>query len=139
MATSTWLSDRVVMWFQFVFWLLLVIAIVAGVREIYQTPLSVGTRLAVYFLLAITLLGSANFRSAVEDLRGPAQAWWRIEAPRLRQRGGTLEYEANATYPKIAKPQKLVADSGCWVNRCLANYLHAETVIVDNSTEECPH
>jgi hypothetical protein len=138
-ATGTWLPDRVAVWFQFIFMLLFVCLVVCGAPEIYGTRFSPGTRLAVFTLFSVTLLGSANFRAAVEDVRGPAEAWWRIEDARLSQRGGTLEYEAPAAYPQLAKPQKLVEDSGCWVNRCLANYLHAQNVIVKNSKEECPH
>jgi len=139
MATSSWLPDRVVMWFQFVFWLLLVCVVAAGAPEIYRVRFSSITRLAVSTLFSATLLTSANFRSAVSDIRGPAQSWWRVEASRLRQRGSSLEYEAPAQYPKLAKPQMLTDDSGCWVNRCLANYLHAPTVLVTHSKEECPH
>jgi hypothetical protein len=138
-ATSSWLPDRVVMWFQFVFSLMFVCVVVSGAPEIYCIRFSLSTRLAVFALFSVTLLGSSNFRSAVEDVRGPAQSWWRIEATRLSQRGGTLEYEVPAAYPKLAKPQMLGEDPHCWVNRCLANYLHADTVIVRDSKEECPH
>jgi hypothetical protein len=138
-ASGTWLPDRVAVWFQFVFMLLFVCVVVCGAPEIYRTRFSAATKVAVFMLFSVTLLGSANFRSAVEDVRGPAEAWWRIEDARLSQRGGTLEYEAPAAYPNLAKPQKLVDDPGCWVNKCLANYLHAQNVIVKNSKEECPH
>jgi len=138
-ATSTWLPDRVVTWFQFVFWLLFICVAVSGVPEIYRLQFSTGAKLCVFMLLAVVLLTSDNFRNAVADVRGPAQSWWRIEASRLNQRGGSFEYEAPAAYPKLAKPQQLTGDPGCWVNRCLANYLHADSVIVNNSHEECPH
>jgi hypothetical protein len=113
MASGTWLPDRVIAWFQFVFWMLLVCLVVSGAPEIYQTRLTLSTRLAVFALLLVVLLGSSNFRSAVEDIRGPAQSWWRIEAARLSQRGSSLEYEAPAAYPKLTKPQMLGADPGC--------------------------
>jgi hypothetical protein len=138
-ATGSWLPDRVVMWFQFVFSLLFVCLVVAGAPEIYRTRVSLSTKLAVFTLFSVTLLGSSNFRNAVEDLRGPAQSWMRIESARLSQRGGTLVYDAPAAYPKLAKPQMLGPDPGCWVNLCVANYLHAQSVIVNNSKEECPH
>lgn len=138
-ATSSWLPDRVVMWFQFVFSLMFVCVVISGVPEIYRIRFSLGTKLAIFTLFSVTLLGSLTFRNAVEDVRGPAQSWWRVEAARLSQRGGSLEYEAPAVYPKLAKPQMLGADTKCWVNQCLANYLHAQTVIVLNSKEECPH
>ena len=137
-ATSTWLPDRVVMWFQFVFFLLFVCVAVAGAPEIYRTQFSLGTKLAIFALFSVTLLGSLTFRNAMEDVRGPAQSWWRIEAARLSQRGGSLEYEAPAAYPKLAKPQMLIDDPTCWVNRCLANYLNATTVVVRHSKDECP-
>jgi hypothetical protein len=101
--------------------------------------LSVTTKVMVFILFSVILLGSSNFRSAVEDVQGPAQSWWRIESTRLNQRGGILVYDAPTVYPKLAKPQMLGGDTGCWVNQCLANYLHAKAVIVNNSHEECPH
>jgi len=138
-ATSSWLPDRVVAWFEFVFWLLFVCVVVAGAPEIVQMRFSLSTRIGVYLLLAVTLLGSRNFRFAVEDLSGPAQSWRRVDLSRLRQHGGGLQFEAPAEYPKLAKPQTLTDDPACWVNRCLANYLHADTVVVKHSSEECPH
>ena len=138
-ATGIWLPPRVVIWFEFVFWLLFACAILTGVPELMQTPFSVSTRIGVFTLLAVSLLGSTNFRWAVQDLQGPAQAWWRINSSRLKQRGGSLEFEAPARYPNLTMPQLLTPDPGCWVNACLANYLQAKTVIVRNSTEECPH
>ncbi|MBZ5666388.1 MAG: hypothetical protein LAO30_17470 [Acidobacteriia bacterium] len=138
-ATSSWLPDRVVAWFQFVFWLLFVCVVVAGVPEVHRIRVSLATRVGVSILLAVMLLGSTNFREAVADVRGPAQGWWRTQTARLRQRGGSLEYTAPASYPSLAKPQMLTNDPGCWVNECLANYLHANSVVVNNSKDECPH
>jgi hypothetical protein len=139
MSTSTWLPPRLISFFQFVFWLFFVCLVLTGAPEVYKIRFSTGTRVAGFALLAVTLLGSDNFRSAVSDLRGPAQSWWRIDRARLSQHGGALDFEAPTQYPRLAKPQMLSGDSGCWVNRCLASYLHAETVIVSHSKDECPH
>jgi hypothetical protein len=139
MASGIWIPARVIAWFQFVFWLLLVCVILTGVPEIHRVRFSLGTRLGVFTLLAVTLLGSSNFRAAVEDLHGPAQSWWRMNSARLKQRGGSLEFEAPARYPNLAMHQNLSKDPGCFVNKCMANYLRAKTVIVKDTTEECPH
>jgi hypothetical protein len=137
-ATATWLPPRVASWFEFVFWLLLVCAAMTGLPEMYQVRFSPVTRVGVYALMAVSLLGSTTFRSAVEDLGGPAQAWRRIYMSRLARRGGAVEFEAPSQYPKLAKPQMLTANPGCWANRCMANYLHADSVIVKNSRDKCP-
>ncbi len=139
MTTGTWLPDRIVACFQLLFWLLLVCVILTGAQEIYQVRFAQGTKIAVFTLLAVALLGSENFRSAVEDLRGPAESWWRIDRARLSQRGGALQFTSPTEYPKLAKPQMLAGDPTCWANECLANYLHASTVTVKNSRDECPH
>jgi len=139
MASGVWIPSRVIAWFQFVFWLLFVCVILTAIPEIHRVRFSLGTKIGVFTLLAVTLLGSSNFRAAVEDLHGPAQSWWRMNSSRLRQRGGALEFEPPARYPNLAMHQNLSSDSGCFVNKCMANYLRAKTVVVRDSTEECPH
>jgi hypothetical protein len=139
MATGIWLPYRVSTWFEFVFWLLFVFVVFAGIPEIYRTRFSLKTRVGIFTLFAVTLLGSSNFRAAVEDLRGPAQSWWRVDSARLRQhRAGVLEFEGPTHYPNMAYHQNLSANPGCFVNQCMANYLGAQTVVVRNSSEECP-
>jgi hypothetical protein len=71
-------------------------------------------------------------------LRGPARAWRRMESAELRQRSGDVEFEVPKQYPHFAMHAQVTSDAGCWVNRCLANYLHARSVVAKNSTEECP-
>jgi hypothetical protein len=139
MASGVWIPARVIAWFQFVFWMLLICVILKGIPEIHRVRFSLGTRISVFILLGVTLLGSSNFRAAVEDLRGPAQSWWRMNSSRLKQRGGALEFEGPARYPNLAMHQNLDPDPGCFVNKCMANYLRAKTVVVKNTNEECPH
>jgi len=138
MATGTWVPYRVGAWFEFIFWLLFVCMLLIGAPEIRHLKLSNGKRLSVFALMAVTLLGSANFRSAVEDLRGPVQAWWRLDSSRLQQRGGVLEFTGPARYPKLTFHQNLSKDSGCFVNQCLARYLGAHSVVVTGDPDECP-
>jgi hypothetical protein len=138
-ATGTWAPPRVVAWFQFVFWILFLCVVLTGMPEVLQIRFSPGTRAGIFALFAVILLGSPHFRAALGDLRGPAQSWHRIGVSRLAQHGGSLEFEASPQSPHLAKPQMLTADPGCWVNRCLANYLHAETVVVRNAADVCPH
>lgn len=137
-ATAAWLPPRVVTWFEFVFWLLFVCVMLTRVPELLQVRFSVITRVGTFTLLAVTLLGSTNYRAAVGDLSGPARSWHRTDLFRLEQRGGSLEFEAPARFPKLAKPQMATGDPGCWVNRCMANYLHASTVVVKNAIDACP-
>lgn len=138
MSTSTWLPPRLVSCFEFIFWLLFVCVILTGIPELYETHFSLSTGIGVFALLAVTLLGSSNYRAAVADLRGPAQSWWRVDTSRLKQRGGSLVFEGPTRYPRLAKPQMLTDDPTCWVNRCMANYLQATTVVVKNSNDKCP-
>ena len=138
-ASGIWIPSRVVAWFEFVFWLLFICVILRGIPEIHRVQFSQSTRIGAFGLLAVILLGSSNFRAAVEDVRGPAQSWWREDSSRLRQRGGALEFHGPARYPNLAMHQNLSSDSGCFVNKCMANYLRAKTVVVKDSGEECPH
>ena len=138
-AMGTWIPSRTIAWFQFMFWLCFVCVVLIGIPELFRVRFSVATRLGVYLLFAVSLLGSANFRAALDDLRGTAQAWHQIDAAQLRRRGGTESFELPARYPKLALRQRIASDSGCWVNQCLANYLHTATVIGKDSSEECPH
>lgn len=138
-ASGIWIPSRVVAWFEFVFWLLFICVILRGIPEIHRVRFSQRTRIGAFSLLAVILLGSSNFRAAVEDVRGPAQSWWRMNSSRLQQRGGALEFQGPARYPNLAMHQNLSSDSGCFVNKCMANYLRAKTVVVKDSAEECPH
>jgi len=138
-ASHIWIPSRVVAWFEFVFWLLFICVILKGIPEIHGVRFSQQTRIGAFSLLAVVLLGSSNFRAAVEDVRGPAQSWWRINSSHLGQRGGAVEFEGPIRYPKLAMHQNISSDPGCFVNKCMANYLHSKTVVVKNSDEECPH
>jgi len=137
-ASGVWIPSRVVAWFEFVFWLLFVCVILRGIPEIHRVRFSETTKIGAFGLLAVMLLGSSNFRAAVEDLRGPAQSWWRINSSHLQQRGGALEFQGPIRYPKLAMHQSISSDSGCFVNKCMANYLRAKTVAVKDSAEICP-
>ncbi|MGA8145114.1 MAG: hypothetical protein WB987_14605, partial [Candidatus Acidiferrales bacterium] len=138
-ASGVWIPYRVVAWFQFFFWLLFVCVIAIGIPELRSVRFTHATQVGAFVLLALTLFASDNFRSAISDLRGPAQKWHQASNARLYQTGGALEFQAPIQYPHMAMHQDLVADSRCWVNICLANYLHAKSVAVKDSSEECPH
>ena len=139
LASGNWSPNRVVSWFAFVFCLLFVCLVLTGIPELARVEFSVATRTGIYILFAVSLLGSTNYRAAVEDLGGTAQAWKRIDAAQLRRRGGAVMFELPARYPKLSMHQQVTSDSGCWVNRCLANYLQATSVVGKDSSEECPH
>jgi hypothetical protein len=138
MASGAWSPDRVVAWFSFVFCSFFVCCILTGVPEISKVQFSQATKMGILILWAVTLLGSNNFRAALEDLHGPARVWHHIDAAQLRQRGGNIEFKLPPAYPKLSMQQEVTPDSGCWVNRCLANYLHAQTVVAEQSNEKCP-
>ena len=138
MASGNWSPDRVVAWYSFVFWLLFVCALLTGLTELSCVRFSQATRIGIFTLLAIALLGSTNFREAVEDLRGPAEAYWREGSAGAKARGGTVQFDVPSHYPNFAMHQQVTSNPGCWVNRCMANYLRASTVIGKNSTEDCP-
>jgi hypothetical protein len=106
---------------------------------VYRVRFSDSTKAGVFVLLAVSLLGSPNFRAALEDLHGPVQSWYRFAYPRLRQHSGSLTFEPIRNYPQLTFHQNLSSDPRCFVNVCLAHYLRADTVIVKDSLEECPH
>jgi len=138
MASGSWSPDRVVAWFSFLFCLLFVCVVLTGIPEISRIQFSQATKAGVLLMWAVSLLGSNNFRQALQDLHGPARQWHRIDAEQLKQRGGDINFQLPAKYPKFSMEQEISSDPGCWVNRCLANYLHASTVASPNSTEKCP-
>jgi hypothetical protein len=138
-ASGTWIPNRVVAWFQFVFWLLFICILLIGVPELDKVRLSASTRLGIFFLFVFALFSSENYRAAISDLRGPARAWRQLNDARLHEPGGARQFTVITPYPKLAMPQMLAPDSGCWVNQCMANYLHATSVVGKDSSVECLH
>jgi hypothetical protein len=136
-ASGSWLSGRLVNWFQFVLWLLFVCLILTGVREIRGIDFSLNTKIGAFVVLAMILFGSPNFRSALEDLRGPAQAWRRTYVVQFSQRGDSLTFPAVTQFPHMAMRQGLTANPGCSTNRCVAQFLGARSVVVAGSVEQC--
>jgi hypothetical protein len=132
------MPPRTVGWFQFVFSLLLVCVILIGIPEISQIKFSPSSRIGISMLLVVSLLGSGNFHSAEKDLRGPARPWWEGSVARLRQRGSSLRFEPLPPRPTLFKYTSLAmepASSRCWVNQCMALYLGAKTVAVEDFRE----
>jgi hypothetical protein len=127
-AGGSSLPDRVIGWLGFCLWLSLLCAVWAAVPKILPSRWLPAAGLVSWSLLAISLLGSSNFRAAVADLRGPAQTLSRVSKAWLVRRGGPLPPADPAQYPKLASPQLLSSDSNFWVNQCVANYLDASTV-----------
>ena len=138
-ASGIWSPERVTAWLTMIFSLCFVCVVLTGMPELYRIQFSLTTRAGVYVLFSVSLLGCSNFRSAIEDLRGPAPAWHNLALSQLGQKTGAVEFQLPGHYPKLAMHQQLAPDSGCWVNRCLANFLHASSVVGKNSSEECPH
>jgi hypothetical protein len=132
------LPPRTVGWFQFAFWLLLICVIFVGVPEISAIKFSPSSRIGLSLLLVVSLFGSANFRLAEKDLRGPARPWWAANVARLRQRGGSLRLEPLPPRPALFRFTSLATEPDsdrCWVNQCMALYLGAKTVAVKDSGE----
>jgi hypothetical protein len=129
------LPPRTIGWFQFVFWLLLVCVILVGLPELSQIKFSPGSRIGMSMLLMATLLGSGNFRLAEQDWRGPARSYWRSSVARLRQRGGSLEFEPLPRKPTLFKVSSLATNTKCWVNQTMAFYLGANTIVSKDPTE----
>jgi hypothetical protein len=143
---------RVINWFQFVFWLLFVCAASTGLRRI-RGAFTTATKSGAFILVAASLLGSANYRSVIEDLRGPAQSWRRSYAQldlhgparpsrrsyatQFAMRGSALTFPAVNQFPKMAMHQGLTEDPRCWPNKCVALYLGAKSVAVPGSLEQC--
>jgi hypothetical protein len=131
-ASGSAFPDRVAGWLEFWLWLFLLCLVWAAVPKIRFGRWSPAASLLSWCLFAASLFGSPNFHAALADLQGPAQAYWRQNKARLAQRGGPLAPEGSVPYPKLAIPQLLSADSGFWVNQCVANYFDASTVAVSD-------
>ncbi len=129
------LPYRTVGWFQFVFWLLLVCTLLVGLPELSQMKYSEGSRIGISALLVVTLIGSANFRQAEKDWRGPAKAYWSSSVARLRQHGGSLQFDPLPPRPAMFRDTGLSTTPRCWVNSCMAVYLGANTVVTKDPTE----
>ena len=129
------LPYRTVGWFQFVFSLLFVCVILVGLPELSQMKFSQGSRIGLSLLLMATLLGSGNFRLAEQDLRGPARSYWSSSVARLRQHGASLQFDQLPRRPALFRPTEIATTPNCWVNRCMAVYLGANTVVVKDPSE----
>jgi hypothetical protein len=132
------MPPRTVGWFQFAFWLLLVCVILVGIPEISKVKFSASSKIGLSMLLVVSLFGSANFRSAEKDLRGPARLWWAASVARLRQRGSSLQFEPLPPRPALFRSTSLATEPDsrrCWVNQCMALYLGAKTLVVTDSGE----
>ncbi len=136
-VTGMDLPFRVSAWFQFVMWLLLVCTILTGVPEIHQVRFSASTRTAAVIVFGVTLLGSLVYREAIADLRGPAQLSRRVLVRRYQRQSGLVELHGAVPYPKLFMHQFVSADSGCWVNQCVAFYMGANAVVARDSPEGC--
>lgn len=123
-------------WFQFMFWLLLICVVLIGVPEISQIRFSPSSRIGIFVLLTVSLLGSENFRSAERDLRGPARDWRRASVARLKQRGSMLQFEPLPKKPRLFRNTGLSMDSGCWLNESMAFYLGAARVVTRDPGEQ---
>ena len=117
--------DRLVGWYQWPFWLLLLCAVYLGVPELRATSaLRIDAfKLGLCAILALSLLTSSTFKAAIKDLSGPARPWARSTSEQLRGQSGT---PADANLP--AKPSNLLApgfaDSSAWVSVCWVNYIN---------------
>jgi hypothetical protein len=131
-ASGSVLADRVIGWLEFCLWLSLVCIAWEAAPKIRSSRWLPAANLAAWSLFAVSLFGSLNFRTAVADVRGPAQTYWRQNKARLAQRGGRLAPEGAQEYPQFALPLALSTDSSFWVNQCVANYLDASSVTVSN-------
>jgi hypothetical protein len=138
MAGGTWLAERAVAWFQFVFWLLFIAVVTGGMRERDGIVFSPRTQRGALVVFAITLFTSSNFRSALHDLRGPAQAWRRAYVADFRQGGDVVSFPAVTQHPILAIPQGLTNDPSCATNRCLSNFMKVKSVVVTGTDESCP-
>jgi hypothetical protein len=132
------LPGRVVGLFQFQLWLLLVCVSAAGVSRISRTKYAPALGAAVMLCLVASLFTSPNFRAAVDDLRGPAAAYRRNLSGHLEHPGKSPVNLSGSPNPHLFLNQWISAHPGCWVNRCVANYIGAQQVIGSSFIEPCP-
>ncbi len=116
---------RLIGWYLWPFWLLLLCAVYFGIPELQATgALRVKVfQLGLCGILALSLLTSPNFRDAIKDLRGPARPWSKSIAEQLRGGAGT---PVDANLP--VRPSNVLApgfaDSSPWVTACWVNYIN---------------
>jgi hypothetical protein len=119
---------RLVGFYQFVFVVMFVCLVLVAIPELSKIQFSTGARIGIFMLFAISVLSSGNFRAATRDLRGPARSWHKSSAVRLTQTGNALEFDALPPKPELFKESGLSKDTTCWINQCMATYLHADFV-----------
>ena len=122
-------GPRAIGWFQFVFWLFLGFVMIVGIPELTQVELSPISKIGVSAILILILLTSTNSRLSRQDLRGPAAQWWASNTARLKQRGRALQFDPLPPKPALFDDTFLSQNANCWVNRAMANYLGADTVV----------
>ena len=129
---------RVIGWFQFGFWLLLMSVAVATLPAIKNSVVLERVRSVCLLLLAVSLLSSHTFRVAVMDMRSLAPAWRQTSVSRLSRHSGPVQLAQLPAKPQLFIRQAVTRDPSCWVNRCMANYIGATTVTASASREACP-
>jgi hypothetical protein len=136
MATfSVVFPTRVLGWYQCLFLVLCVCALLVGLPEISRMRFSFAARITLYALFGLSLLTSANFHQAERDLRGPARAWRRGNIARLSLQGGAIQLEPLPPKPVLFQESGLSGGGGCWVNQGMAVYLHADEVSLKGPKE----
>jgi hypothetical protein len=129
MASGATLPARAIGWFQFVFWLCLVCLAFQGAPEVSALHLSWGLKIVVSGLLALGLLTSDNFRSVTKDAIVAARPWHAFMTAMLQEHGTIVDVD-RVPAPRTFFSDGLSEDSGSWVNRCAADYMGVDTLVV---------
>ena len=129
-ASGLILPGRALGWLHFVFFLFLLLLVLNGRDAFAALQKSVGVRLGVIALLMLTILASANFRAAVHDLRGPASAWRQANLERLGAHGPAAVWQPLPERPKLLMDSELQGNPAWWTNRCMANYMGMQSIVV---------
>ncbi len=138
-ASGSELKPRVESWFQFVFWLLVLCAIYFGIPELAWTPFRTMSRMIMAGVVAVTLLGSSNARSAVRDWLGPARSWHQYYARHVTRHTGVVHFGDLPDRPELFLPVGITAGSSCFTNQCLATFLGADSVVATGTApDRCP-
>jgi hypothetical protein len=119
---------RLVAWYQWVFWLLLVFATYSGIPELIEFGASHTLRDSIVTaslaaILVLSVFTSTAFKSVAKDLQGPARTWATNTSQQLSGRNGPAADSRLSPKPANFVAPGLSDDPAYWVNVCWVNYV----------------
>ncbi len=124
LASGDTAPGRVAGWFQWMFWLLQICAVLIAFPELRRNKGFL--RPVACCLFAITLVMTPNFRKAVADIAAPARQWHAAITDQLRRGVPGGNFTGLPPKPELfLEPGTASPRNSAWVGSCLASYERA--------------